>query len=370
MSESYKKLILGLLCIIIAAASWFFVIKPVSESTSAIKSETNSLKTTLEDLKAKEAHRQEYIDGTAENYALFEERLAEFPSNLNQEYQIEFVEGVRKNSDINYNVVNQGMTQPTAYYVLGGSGAVTTQETAENEATVSDNYECYSSIMTFAYEGDYEGIKKFVDFVASYPYRMTIDNVTVGQSEDKFSGSMTVNIYCITGKDREENMQLELDNIDQGVDNLFTGGSAANAVSKFAEDNGKAIINDYDLVLMVNPTSSDTSGKSMGLKSGGTNITSSKNEIEAVSISVSKVDGKYIMEYAIGSQKQTQEFEPGEDLTILIQSSDIKDSSDKNGANISLENTTDMPLYVKIADDATAQRIKIVNRAGSISVYK
>ena len=76
------------------------------------------------------------------------------------------------------------------------------------------------------------------------------------------------------------------------------------------------------------------------------------------------------MEYAIGSQKQTPEFEPGEDLTILIQSSDIKDSSDKNGANISLENTTDMPLYVKIADDATAQRIKIVNRAGSISVYK
>lgn len=372
MNETYKKIILGGLSVAIVAGTYFLGVKPLSEDTKAIKSETQTLKTTLADLQAKEVNRQQYLEDTAENYAMFDEKLGEFPSNLNQEYQIEFVQAIRDNENIDYNVTTQSMAKETAFYILGGAGAETNVvENGETDGAVtSENYECYTSTMVFSYEGDYKGIKSFVDYVAAYPYRMTIDNVTVSNSGDgdMFTGSMSVNIYCIKGKDREENMQLELDDIETGVDNLFAGGNTS--ISKFAEDNGASIVNDYDIVLMLNPTTSDTSGKALSLKSGGTSVTSNRNESEAVSISVSKKDGQYVAEYAIGSDKQTQEFEPGEDLTILIQSSDIKDASDLNGARVSLENTTDMPLYVKIAGDDTAQRVKIVSRAGSISVYK
>lgn len=376
MNDTYKKLLLGGLSVAIVAGSYFLIMKPTADKTNSIKNETSVLQAQLADLQSKEVNRQQYLDDTEANKELFQDRLDEFPSNLNQEYQIEFVENIRKNDDINYDVETQGMEIPEAFYVLGGSnaeGQLTSDDSSSVEAVDQDLYRCYTSNMTFRYRGSYDGVKKFVDYVAAYPYRMTIDDVSVTMDEEtqEFTGSMTVAIYCITGKDREENMDIDfLKDIDTGVDNLFTGSGDAGNVSKYASDNGAAIVNDYDMIMLLNPTGSDTSGKALGMKTGGTNVTSSKNETEAVKISVSQADGKYVAEYSIGTQKQTQEFDPGEDLTILIQSSERQDDADKNGVNLTLENTSDKPLYVKIADDTTAQRVKVVNRTGSISVYK
>lgn len=382
MNETYKKLILLGASVLIVLGAWFLGIKPIRENTKSIQSEVKTLTNHYNDLLAKEVNREQYLKDTEANYAMFDEKLGEFPSNLYQEYQLEFVQGVRNNEEIDYNVTVQGMQPETAFYVLGGSnseGTVepATTETGTEEATedtsVAMGYECYSSRMSFTYEGTYEGIKKFVNFVAAYPYRMTLDEVSVARDEEsgEFSGSMAVNIYCIKGNGREENMDVEfLNDIDTGVDNLFTGGSAAGIASKFAEDNGESIKSDYDLYAAVNATSSDTSGKVMGLRSGGTNITSDKNETEALTVSVSQEGDTYVVQYGIGAEKQRQEFDPGEDLTMLIQSSDIKDDSDTNAVTISFENTSDKTLYVKIVGDATANRVKVTNRAGSVIVYK
>lgn len=370
MNETTKKIILGGVSVAVIAGAYFLVMKPNMDDTKKIKSETQKLQVTLDDLKAKEARRQEFLDGTAENLALFDDKLAEFPSNWNQEYQIEFVEMVRKNPDVEYNVTNQAMAEPTAYYVLGGAGAVTDAEA--DVTTSSDNYECYTQTMVLEYVGDYKGVKDFIDHVAAYPYRMTIDKVTIAAADGRdgyYVGELTVNQYYITGLDREEQDDIDLSGVETGVDNIFEGGGAQGAVSKYAADNGAAIISDYDLYVAVNPTSSDTSGKVVGLASGST-VTSSKNEAEAIEISVSQDGDTYTVIYGIGTEKQTKEFAPGEDLTLLIQSSDIKDASDVNTANISIENTTDKTLYVKVADDTSARRIKIVNRAGSVIVYK
>ena len=376
MNDTYKKILLGGLSVAIVAGGYFLIMKPNNDDKKAIQSETKNLKTTLADLQSKEVNRQEYLDGTAENEQLFEDRLAEFPSNLDQEYQIEFVQGVRENPDINYNVISQGMAQPTAFYVLGGSnseGELTAEpgtDGADTETMTDGNYECYTSTMNFSYEGHYKGIKDFVNYVASFPYRMTIDNVSVASDEDgNYTGAMTVNIYCISGNGRDEQMDIDLNDVQLGSDNIFSRGGDS-SVSKYAADNGEAIINDYDAVLILNPTTSDTSGKVLGLKAGGENLTSNKNAVEEVSVKVSKEDGKYIMTYSIGTETKTQEFDPGEDLTLLVQSCDIKDSSDANGVKLTLNNTSDKTLYVKVVDDTTAQRVKIVNRSGSIGVYK
>lgn len=404
MNETYKKALLAVLSIAIVFLGIFFVIRPVNEETKKINKETTDLMTYLNDLKSKEVNRDQYIADTAANYEMFDEKLAEFPSNLDQEYQIEFIQGVRKNPDINYDVQVLGMAQPMTFYALGtgssdASADTTTTDASAADATTADattadattadastedgtavadgtddQYICYNSTMTLEYEGDYKGVKAFVDYVSSYAYRMTVDDVSVSESREKpgvFEGEMTVNVYCIAGKGREENSEINLDEIQTGVDNLFTSGNGNAAVSKYASDNGEAIKADYDLYLAVNPAGSDASAKVVGLKSGGTNVTSNKTESEQVTVSVSKDGDKYVVEYAIGNNKQRQEFDPGEDLTMLIQSSDLKDeAADQNKAVLSLENSTDKTLYVKVADDASANRIKIANRAGSISVYK
>lgn len=383
MNETYKKALLAVLSIAIVFLGIFFVIRPANEDTKKIAKETADLTAYLNDLKSKEANRDQYIADTAANYEMFDEKLAEFPSNLDQEYQIAFIQGVRKNPDIDYDVQVLDMAQPMMFYTLGTDSAsvatdVTTDASAEAGTDVADEaddqYICYNSTMALEYEGDYKGVKAFVDYVSSYAYRMTIDGVSVSESKEKpgvFEGEMTVNVYCITGKGREENAEINLDEIQTGVDNLFSSGSGSSTISKYASDNGEAIKSDYDLYLAVNPTGSDASAKVVGLKSGGTNVTSNKTESEQVTVSVSKDGDKYVVEYAIGNNKQRQEFDPGEDLTMLIQSSDMKDeAADQNKVVVSLENSTDKTLYVKVADDASANRVKIANRAGSISVYK
>lgn len=381
MNETYKKVLLIVASILILLAAWFLGMKPNNEKAQSVESEVSRLTTYYNDLLAKEANREQYIQDTEANHAMFEEKLGEFPSNLNQEYQLEFVQGVRNNEEIAYNVTAQGMSPETAFYSLGGSNSEGILD-AEGEATEgeelttdtsTEGYQCYTSTMNFTYEGTYEGVKKFVNYVAAYPYRMTIDGVTVSRDEeadDRYTGNMTVNIYCIKGNGREENVPLDLNDIDTGVDNLFTGGTASGSISKFAEDNGESIKSDYDLYIAVNPTSSDTSGKLVGLKSGGTNVTSDKNESEAVSVTVSKEGDTYVVQYGIGTDRQRQEFDPGEDLTLLVQSSAIKDESDVNAITLSIENSTDKTLYVKVVDDASANRIKITNRAGSVIVYR
>lgn len=386
MNETYKKFLLGALSILIIFLGIFFVIRPLNEDTKAIKKETADLTAYLNDLKSKDLHRGEYLEETEANYAMFDEKLAEFPSNLNQEYQIEFIQGVRKNPDIDYDVQVMGMAQPTPFYSLAvaessdstvdaaAEDAVADDAVAEEADATENQYICYSTAMSLEYKGDYKGVKAFVDYVSSYAYRMTVDSVTVAESKEEpgtFEGEMTVNVYCITGKGREENAEIDLNDIEKGVENLFTSGSSNGAVSKYAADNGEAIKSDYDLYLAVNPAGSDASAKVVGLKNGGKNVTSSKTESEQVTVSVSKENDVYVVEYAIGSDKMRQEFDPGDDLTMLIQSSDLKDeAADKNKVVVSLENSTDKTLYVKIAGDASANRVKIANRAGNVSVYK
>lgn len=380
MNETYKKLLLGVLSALIIFLGIFFVIRPLNEETKAIKKETSTLTTYLNDLKSKEVNREQYVAETEANYAMFDEKLAEFPSNLNQEYQIEFIQAIRNNPDIDYDVQVLGMAQPLPFYSLGtavssdSTDAAAAEAEGEDAEALDDQYVCYNSTMKLEYKGDYKGVKAFVDFVSSYAYRMTVDEVTVEESKEEpnvFEGEMTVNVYCITGKGREENAEIDLNDIDKGVDNLFTSGSSNGAVSKYASDNGEAIKTDYDLYLAVNPAGSDASAKVVGLKNGGKNVTSSKTESEQVTVSVSKENDVYVVEYAIGGNKMRQEFDPGEDLTMLIQSSDLKDEAgDQNKAVVSLENSTDKTLYVKIAGDASANRIKIANRAGNVSVYK
>lgn len=376
MSDTYKKVILAVFAVGIIVAAWF-ICKPINEETESVLREVSSLTQRYNTLMQLKANQAQYEADIETNHALFNEKLDEFPSNLNQEYQIEFVQGVRNNEDIDYNVTSQGMVKPSAFYVLGGTtleGEVA-PETAEGaeETGTEDKYSCYTSTMTLSYEGTYEGIKNFVNYVAGYQYRMTIDTVSVakmGDVSDMYTGAMTVNIYSISGKGREEVPEIDLDDINTGVDNLFTSGGSSNAVSKFASDNGEAIKNDYDIYVTVNPASSDTSGKVVGMRTGGNTVTSSKNESEPVSIVVTQEGSTYTVQYGIGAEKEIQEFDPGEDLTVLIQSSEIKDADDLNAVAVSVENSSDKTLYVKVADDETASRVKITNKSGSVIVYR
>lgn len=372
MKESYKKLIFIALSILILGGAIFGIVRPRNEKTNALNAQIKQLQSRYDELLAKEVNRQQYLDDTQAFYEMYEAKINEFPSNWNQEYQIMFVQGVRNNENVDYDVSALAMQQPSLFYSIGGSNSEGTLAVIDEETPVNSGYECYTLTDSYSYEGSYEGIKAFMDYVATFPYRMTIDNISIAEDEEGvYIGGMSLNVFYITGNGRDDQFDIEqINDVDTGVDNLFVGGEGASTISKFASDNGDAIKSDYDLYVTVNPADSDASGKVVGLKSGGSTVTSSKNESEAISIKVTQDGSSYVAEYGIGTEKQLKEFEPGDDLTLLVQSSDLKDSADVNGVSISLNNATDKTLYVKVAGDESANRVKIANRAGSVVVYR
>lgn len=375
MNDTYKKLIFVIASLAILAAAYFFGYRNIEDKTNTLKAECTTLKNRYDDLMSKEVNRQQYIDDTKRDRELYKAKLDEFPSFWSQSEVIEYEEHVHKDENVIYRAEALAMSAPSQFYSVGGSNSegtlAVTDNGEEGAAVVATNYECYEVPVVISYYGTYEGIKKFMDRASSFPYRVVVDSVTI-KSEDLtgvYVGNMNMIFYFVTGPDRDQEMEYNVDDVQTGVDNLFAGGEGTE-VSKFAADNGDAIKSDYDLFVAVNPADSDTSGKSVSLKSGGSNVTSSKNEAESISVKITQDGTTYTVEYGIGTEKQLQEFDPGDDLTLLIQSSDIKDSSDLNSISVTLENTSDKTLYVKVAGDDTANRVKIANRSGSVVVYR
>lgn len=375
MKESYKKLIFIALSILVVGAAIFGFVRPRNEKTNAVNAETAALQSRYDELLSKEVNRQQYLDDTEAYYEMYDAKINEFPSNWDQEYQIMFIQGVRNNENIEYDVHALGMQQPALLYTIGGSNSEGSLATVGDGSEVAEStgYQCYTSIETLSYEGSYDGVKAFMDYVATFPYRITLDGINIAWDDtvNNYVGEMTMNIFYITGNGREEQFDVNvLDEVNTGVDNIFDGGEGAGSISKYAADNGDAIKSDYDLFVTVNPADSDASAKTVGIRSTTAAVTSNKNESEAVSIKVSQDGTTYTAEFGIGVDKQVQEFDPGDDLTLLIQSSDLKDETDVNAVSVSINNTSDKTIYVKVAGDESANRVKIANRAGSVVVYR
>ena len=88
-----------------------------------------------------------------------------------------------------------------------------------------------------------------------------------------------------------------------------------------------------------------------------------------MTISVYEDGGKNFIEYSIGTQKYSTEILTS-DVTVYVKSSARVDASDANGVDVSVQNTTTLPVYFKVVDDdTTSPRFKLVGRSGVVRVY-
>ena len=57
-------------------------------------------------------------------------------------------------------------------------------------------------------------------------------------------------------------------------------------------------------------------------------------------------------------------------VTIYVKSSGRVDSNDTNGVNLSIDNQTDLSVYIKVVDDdASSPRFKLGSKTGVVKVY-
>lgn len=357
MSKANTKVIIVLLCFLIAGATYMYVYKPNKEATDSAKAETASLETKLADLRQKNEHRDEYIKKTAQYYEEFDEVVKDFPAALDNEVTVMFIKGIEDDFSQEFLIGNAGLPTPTQFYTLGGA---------------SGSYQCYTRTVPISYTGNYANVKEFMEYIMNYKYRMNISaiNIAYDAENDVAQGSITLNQYAVAGEGRTPDT-VDID-VELGVDNLFIGGEGAAANTNFAydSDNGAVIKTTNDLKLVLNSANNDTAdGVIVSAGGDATIVSSSANEAVAVNVKIFAEDGKNYATYSIDSKEYTVEL-TGKDVKIYVASSKRVDADDKNSVKLNISNSTDLSVFVKVDDDdASSPRFSMGSKTGTVKVY-
>lgn len=373
MSQGNIKVLLVLISIAILGATYLYVYKPNVDDKESIQSEVDTLQSEYDDLKAQEDKRDEYLAEIEDNYAKFDERLEYFPATLDQEISVMFIKGVEKDKgNLQFGVNSVGLGKAEVFYTLGSSGASENSDGAAEMVATDGSYQCLSANFPISYEGSYEGLKDFVDYIMAYKYRMNIStlNISYDSSKDLYSGSITLHAYCVAGGDREAD-KIDVD-VDNGVYNPFLGGSGAASVvsSSHDSDSGASIEGSHDIKIALNNANGD-SIDGIIVSAGGSDsyVTSTDNSVVDIKIAIKEEDGKNMVTYSIGDSSYTTEL-TSDELTVFVESSKRVDSDDKNGVKVSVDNSTDVPVYFKVSgDDDSSPRFAVGSKTGTVKVY-
>lgn len=239
ITKGQRNLLLFILGIAILVVPIRFFAMSNFDDKKSIDNQRAERETYYNDLKAKDANRQQYIEETEQYTKDYENILAEFPSELYQDNTIMYLQNVKDKYKFNFPSVTMG--EETLFYTLG-SGAVGDVTVADNSTsstsdttdgtdsasgdvslddnTVASGYNCYSASFPVTYEGDYKDIKDVIDFIKSGDSRMTLDDISISFDEGtgKYTGNMTITSYAVNGDDRttdhaDVNVQIGTNNI-------------------------------------------------------------------------------------------------------------------------------------------------------------
>lgn len=421
MKNSEKAILLGIAGIGIFVLAFLYVMKPNVEAYQQKQQEAQQLQARLQELQAKQADRDKYLADTEKYNQEFEEVLTHFPADLNQEITVMFLDGIKKDNDMDFSKVELG--EEELFYTLGTNGADATLDGAtatagatteaastddaastdaasteaasteattaaasgalvEGEAPIDDSaYNCFRAEFPMDYYGSYASLKNVIDYIDAYQDRMTINSIdiTYDSDNDVYEGAMTMYCYAVRSGDRPER-SIELNNVETGVDNIFIGNgsvqgeSESSGLNKYDENDGAAIENSYDFYAMLNPSTSDVSAKVVGQNGAGKEasvITNSDNSVSTLSYDFYEKDGKNYCKYTLDGTSYEAEVTSAEDVKILLQSSARKGDDDKVGIRVTVRNTTSLPVYVKVSgDDSVSARVDVTSKTGSVKVYK
>ncbi len=357
MSQSNIRIILIILAALVLGGVYLYVYKPNMDDKNSLDSEISTLQAKYDDLKAKEVHRDEYIALTKEYNEKFDDAIAIFPATLDQEISVMFMKGVEKDQgNLKFDINSVGLGKEELFYSLGSGGA-------SADGTASGAYDCYKAAFPISYNGSYEGIKDFVDYIMAYKYRMNITSASIAYdaSADVYSGVINLNAYCVTGGDRQADTVTT--DVQNGVSNIFLGGSGAATPSSSGASTVSASSNDVKITL--NNANGD-SNAGVVISAGGSNITYSDNDVATVDV---KIEGNTAT-ISLGSDEITVDIADGaSSFGIYVNSSARVDSDDTNGVKLNVSNSSDVAVDIKVdGDDSSSPRFTVGSKSGTVRV--
>ena len=204
LSKRDIGLLLGLLGLVIAVASYALVFNPM-------KLKNQELETELTALKDKEAKLTELVDDFdyyKEQIEVCKEKSAEietrFPSEVKPENEIMYAVELEDELEIEFSTLNYG----TPLEII-------------TEGQKADRF-AYCTSLSANYRATYRGLKDVILYTADQADRMVVDTVTASYdgTTGNLVGSITINMYTVAGTERVyEKPYVPAMNV--GIDNIF-----------------------------------------------------------------------------------------------------------------------------------------------------
>ena len=374
ISDRDKKLVLVLLIVVILGGA-FFLFDKISTSNDEYDRQYKELSDKYSDLTIKNAKKKVYIDDTDKYNKMYDEVLAKYNTGLSEEQTLVFLGMVEKETGVW--LKQMAFTAVTPVYTFGN--VTSTNPATPGKRVYSSDYRGISTMLNVSYECLYDDFKKVIEYLKEYGKKVTVSNISFSYSEatDMVSGTMQMNFYAVTGKDRENN-GLNIKDVSVGTDNIFSSDTFSPSVT-----NGSVrdrIIVDHDLYIIMNQNGSDMDNMSVGQTgdpSNATAVTSNTNGIENITLRVTGKDGEYKVSYKIGtSVYPVEDFDNGaplvcgDTLDLLIISKPRTESGDNTTANITIINESDKVLNATVLnDDEESPRVNITETLGSVIFY-
>ena len=372
MSQSNAKILLTLLGILLIVGAVFLVVRPKKEAIDTLKGEINELQARYDDLCEKEKHKDEFLQETADFNKHFDEVLVDYPADLNQESTVMFLKGCEEANE--YENLSVALPRPSTYYVLGEGAADATTDASSLE---SDSYVVETESYTISYQGSYDGLKDYLKYIADYKYRLNISQINIAYAQDaeqpvqECSGSLTLNAFSISGPNRTPDKPSV--DVEEGKDVIFAdenGGFLS--ASSFDENEGADIVANHSVMVLLNSADNDmSSGIIVAANESNeeTYVTSSNNSVENLTFNITSEDDKKYVEYKIGSESYKTEV-LSSSVTIYVKSSARVNDDDKNGVDVTINNDTDLGVYIKVADDDSSKpRFNVKSKTGNVKIY-
>lgn len=342
--------------------SWQYVYTPKTDERKQIEAENNDLRVERDKLEAENRHKEEYEAEIKENTEFFYKQLEAFPGDLNQEATVMFLKNIQKTKgNLSFELNTVEMDRPELVYTV---------QAPANDEFGNAQYDCYSASYPTAYIGNYEGLKAVIDDVMAYKYRMNISgfDVTYDPIKDEYQGSLNFYGYSVNGNGREgEDVDVD---VKKGKPNPFLDGEGGASVTSVThdEDNGASIIDSHDAKIEINNANGDAS-EGVIVTAGSSSLTSSANEVVELSIKLEEEDGKVTVTYSLGGESFTSEL-TGDELDVFVSASERVNADDQNGVKLSIDNSTDISVFVKVnGDDSSSPRFKLGSKTGTVKVY-
>lgn len=214
IDQKQLQLLIAAGLILILFSVYQFVYRPLTDKTKAVEEENQILSEQAAQLSAKTAFEEKYRTEIKDYEAGIDQIKKMYGPGNSPEKTTKFIIDLCEVS---------GMTVPTVSF----SEDVGIYPSGDMEYPSDTGLYLYTNTVSFTYSVTYEGLKKCIDYINTYPEHMNVGSILASYDSEtgNLSGTMTVNQYAMTGSGTQYTDPV-FDEVMTGKNSIFGTSTA------------------------------------------------------------------------------------------------------------------------------------------------